>query len=139
MVGAWQEAWQVSDAALHAVSLSGSDEQLAFAAADTLYIKVKYDFDQLPPEARVPFRDSVLAHIRKFVPATADSPTHPAFGRLCLVVARLCVRMHEWKDPVRGLVSHLGLSPATLASIFNILAFVVEEVRASGVWAWRGG
>ncbi len=121
----------MADAALHAVSLGDGDTQLAFTAADTLYVKVKYDFYQLPPEARMPFRDSVLAHIRKFVPVAADSPTHPAFGRLCLVVAQLCIRMQEWSDPVRSLVANVGLTPATLASIFNILAFVVEEVRCT--------
>ncbi len=124
-----QGAWQVSDAVLAAVGLTREEEVLAFAAADILYTKVRYDFKQLPRQARLPFRDSVLAHMRKFIPMTSSSPTHPAFPRLCLVVACLCVRIDEWRDPIRSVVELLGLAPNTLPAVFTVFECIVEEVR----------
>ena len=127
--GLWQlqEAWTVADFVLRSVGLAREEEVLAFAAADTLLIKVRYDFFQLPVESQLAFRDSVLTHVKKFVPADQSQSPHPAFGRLCLVVASLTMRVAAWKDPLRSIVQLIGVSPASLASILQILTCVVEE------------
>lgn len=127
-----QAAWQVTDGALWTVGLCPEDQLLAFAAANVLLEKVRNDFDQIPPASRFGFRDSVLRLVKKFVPAPS-APLHPAFNRLCIVVAALAVQMGEWTDVVGDVVRLVGSDAASIASTFQIIALLPEEANSGYV------
>ncbi len=93
-----------------------------------------YHHPQVPDAARVPLRDSLLRHISKFMPALGASgasagPAHPAFGRLCLALASLCVRLGNCSDVIQGVVALLGTGLSALPSVFQILKHIPEEVE----------
>jgi hypothetical protein len=123
-----QVAWQLVDAILKQVPLDAPSQQLAFAAADVLLDKVRWDLSSLPQADQMALRDSVLVHITKFVPKVGSEGTHPAFGRLCLVVASLVVRVRGWTDIIPSIVASVGSATEALPSLFEILVHIPEEV-----------
>lgn len=57
-----------------------------------------------------------------------DSRPHAAFGRLCLALASLCVRLGSCTDIIHGVVGTLGVQLPALPSLFQVLKHIPEEV-----------
>jgi hypothetical protein len=133
-----QDAWSVVDTVLSAASTDRTQEVLTFAAADLLLAKIRTQFSQVPEGARLPLRDSVLRHIAKFMPSAVGREGHPAFGRLCLALASLCVRLGNCSEIVKGVVAVLGTQLSALPSLYQVLKHIPEEVCAMAVCASDG-
>ena len=66
-----------------------------------------------------------------FASAPPAPGSHPAFGRLCLALAALCLRFGSCGDVIHGVVAVLGTSTAALPSVYQLLKHIPEEVRAA--------
>ncbi len=122
-----QAAWHVCTSLLTAAGTEAEHTIIAFAAADMLLAKVRQQFSQLRAEDALPLRDSVMTFVRKFTPVHKGAAHHPAFNRLCMVVAALALQMPGW-SATELLTSLVSTDPLTLMTFIEILTILPEEV-----------
>ena len=74
-------AWTISDQLLQ----RQMDVETCYFAAQTMRSKIQYSFHELPPEAHVSLRNSLLDHLTGLTPATSQvrggftNPSHRSF------------------------------------------------------------
>lgn len=132
-----QAAWHVCTSLLAAAGTETEHTIIAFAAADILLAKVRQQFSQLRAEDALPLRDSVMTFVRKFAPVREGAAHHPAFNRLCMVVAALALQMPGW-SATELLTSLVSTDPLTFMTFIEILTILPEEVHIClcNCWQW---
>lgn len=83
--------------------------------------QIIFDLDQLPPDAVVALRDSVL----NLLVAFASGP-RPIQTQLCVCLASLAIQMVAWKDVLALVGSALGSSAGDC--VLEFLKILPEEV-----------
>lgn len=88
--------------------------------------KILNSFDELPDEAHISLRDSLIAHISQItIDTNAIIATH-----LCLAVADLALLMSQWQDPVRDLIERLSGNENSLWPLINTITLIPEEISS---------
>ncbi|KAJ0970466.1 hypothetical protein J5N97_023343 [Dioscorea zingiberensis] len=117
------DAWQVSDNLLH--DASSNIETLIFCS-QTLRSKVQRDFEELPPEAFGPLRDSLFGLLKKFNKGLPKVRT-----QITIAVAALAVHVPVEKWGGGGIVNWLndGMKshPEYIPSFLELLAVLPQE------------
>lgn len=86
--------------------------------------KIQNSFHELPDDAHISLRDSLIAHISQI---TID--TNPIIvTQLCLALADLALLMSRWDDPVRDLIERLSQNEKSLWPLINTITLIPEEV-----------
>ncbi|KAJ5595720.1 hypothetical protein N7450_002178, partial [Penicillium hetheringtonii] len=112
------EAWQTTHALLQSPDVP---VEAKLFAATTLKGKIVFDLDQLPPDAVVALRDSVL----NLLVAFASGP-RPIQTQLCVCLASLAIQMLAWKDVLATVGSALGSTAGDC--VLEFLKILPEEV-----------
>ncbi|KAJ5095055.1 hypothetical protein N7532_007346 [Penicillium argentinense] len=112
------EAWQTTHALLQSPDVP---VEAKLFAATTLKGKIVFDLDQLPPDAVIALRDSVL----NLLVAFASGP-RPIQTQLCVCLASLAIQMLAWKDVLATVGSVLGSSAGDC--VLEFLKILPEEV-----------
>jgi transportin-3 len=119
------DAWQVSDSVLH--DQNSTIEALYFCA-QTLRTKVQRDFEELPPNAPLSLRDSLMTLLVKFREGPGTVRT-----QLCLAMVALAVQLpsDQWGTGgvVHWLGSQLGAQPAAMPCFLELVT-VLPQVGA---------
>ncbi|QKX60522.1 uncharacterized protein TRUGW13939_07667 [Talaromyces rugulosus] len=112
------EAWTLTHAMLQATDIP---IEAKLFAATTLKGKITYDLDQLPADAVLQLRDSILSQLVAF----ASGP-RPIQTQLCVCLASLAIQMTSWKDVLGTVGSTLGSSAGDC--VLEFLKILPEEV-----------
>ena len=113
-------AWRVSDAILH----QKPNVESCYIAAQTMRSKIQTRFHEVPAEAHVSLRDSLMDHLQN-----VDEQTSPAIlTQLSLALADLVLLMTEWQGAVSDIINRLkSTKPAVLLEVLVVLP---EEVSS---------
>ncbi|XP_047316788.1 transportin MOS14 [Impatiens glandulifera] len=118
------DAWQVADNLLHDVS---SNQETLIFCSQTLRSKVQRDFEELPPEAFCPLRDSLTTLLKTFHTGPPKVRT-----QISLAVAALAVHVStkDWGDGgiVNWLRDQMKSHPECIPSFLELLKVLPEEV-----------
>lgn len=115
-------SWQIADELLQ----QKRDLHSCYFAAQTMRNKIQNSFHELPDDAHVSLRDSLIAHLGQI---TID--TNPIIvTQLCLALADLALLMSRWKDPVRDLIERLSRNENSLWPLINTLSLIPEEITS---------
>lgn len=90
------------------------------------YVCFQSFFHELPVEAHISLRDSLLQHIGAI---TADTD-QIIVTQLCLAVAHLMLQAESWADPISHLLGTLGTDVNHWWPIVEILTLLPEEVHS---------
>lgn len=128
-----QEAWQVADQLL----AEGTAESNAAAAArpehifaaQTMRVKIQYDWAELPQAQHAALRTSLMQHVLRF----GQGP-NAVLRQLCLAVGVLALHMEDWHATiVTDLIQSLTQPPETAASklpcLLELLLVLPEEAE----------
>lgn len=88
--------------------------------------KIQNSFHELPDEAHVSLRDSLIAHISQITIETNAI----IVTQLCLALADLALLMSHWEDPVRDLIERLSQNENSLWPLINTISLIPEEVNS---------
>lgn len=115
-------SWQIADELLQ----QKRDLHSCYFAAQTMRNKIQNSFHELPDEAHVSLRDSLIAHISQIT-----IETNPIIvTQLCLALADLALLMARWEDPVRDLIERLSRNENSLWPLINTISLIPEEVSS---------
>ena len=86
-------------------------------------LQIIYDLDQLPPDHRIPLRDTLLAAL-KHASATGSKAivTH-----LALAIADLLLQLPEWKNGLQDMIDQFGKTPETVPALLDFLKLLPQE------------
>eukprot|EP00041_Stephanoeca_diplocostata_P030293 m.913990 g.913990 ORF g.913990 m.913990 type:complete len:958 (+) comp23728_c1_seq2:149-3022(+) len=113
-------AWEVADHCLH----QKVPMEVLFFASQTIRKKIQYSFHDLPPDARLGLRESLLSNVTNHASSTPAVTT-----QLSVAVADLAIQMmREWSTSIQDLVTMLSAQPATISCLLDILAVLPEEI-----------
>lgn len=88
--------------------------------------KIQNSFHELPDDAHVSLRDSLIAHISQI-----NNDTDPVIvTQLCLALADLALLMAAWNNPVLELIEKLSGNPNTLWPLIVIITLIPEEINS---------
>lgn len=76
------------------------DLESCYFAAQTMRTKIQYSFHELPTEAHISLRDSLMQHLEQ----VNDSTNSVIVTQLCLALAALSLQMSSWQKPVLDLI-----------------------------------
>ncbi|KAL1139884.1 hypothetical protein AAG570_006861 [Ranatra chinensis] len=113
-------SWKVADEILH----TRTDLESCYFAAQTMRTKIQLSFHELPPEAYISLRDSLLEHISKVTKSTNSA----IVTQLCLALADLALQMSSWNRPVLDLINRFGSSSD--APLLELLTVLPEDVSS---------
>lgn len=88
--------------------------------------KIENSFHELPDDAHVSLRESLIAHLSQITIET----NHQVVFQLCWALADLALVMARWEDPVRDLIDRLSRNENSLWPLINTLALIPEEVSS---------
>ena len=113
-------AWRVSDAILH----QKPNVESCYIAAQTMRSKIQTRFHEVPAEAHVSLRDSLMEHLQN-----VDEQTSPAIlTQLSLALADLVLLMTEWQNSISDIINKLR--PTKPAVLLEVLVVLPEEVSS---------
>ena len=100
--------------------------ELQFLAAQTLNVKIRFDYaDQLPAASRASLRDSLLKYLLRH---SADGKAkYAVVKQLSLAVAALGLQMEEWLTVIADLGRFLGGEARTIPCLIDLLEVIPEE------------
>jgi len=113
-------AWTLSDQLLQ----RKVDVETCYFAAQTMRSKIQYSFNELPAEAHLSLRNSLLEHLTGVTPGTSQV----IVTQLCLAMADLILLMPEWTNALSELMSRLSGSSDTMQPLLEVLLLLPEEV-----------
>lgn len=100
--------------------------QSCYFAAQTMRNKIQNSFHELPNDAHVSLRDSLIVHISQI-----NNDTDPVIvTQLCLALADLVLLMAAWENPVQELIEKLSGNASTLWPLIVILTLLPEELNS---------
>ncbi|XP_060821726.1 transportin-3 [Bombus pascuorum] len=115
-------AWKIADEMLQ----QKRDVQSCYFAAQTMRTKIQLCFQELPAEAHISLRDSLMNHISQI-----NEHTNSAIvTQLCLALADLALQMSSWQKPVVDLINRFGGSTASLWPLLEVMTVLPEEVNS---------
>lgn len=115
-------AWKIADEMLH----EKRNIESCYFAAQTMRTKIQFSFHELPQEAHISLRDSLLEHISQI-----NEHTNSAIvTQLCLALADLVLQMTSWQKPVVDLINRFGTSTSNLWPLLEILTVLPEEANS---------
>jgi len=117
------EAWSCADELLRT---DGVATEVQYFAANTMRNKLRYDFQEVPAEARESLKVSLLGILARH----KDSPSNIQ-TQICLGVAELALQMEEWRDSVKDLVTNFGSSMELLPALLQVLSVLAENAEDS--------
>mgnify|MGYP002715730952 CR=1 FL=1 len=71
-----------------------------YFAAQTMRTKIQYSFHELPPEAHISLRDSLIQYVEQ----EDEGSNSVVVTQLCLALAALSLQMSSWEKPVLDLM-----------------------------------
>ncbi|XP_063222525.1 transportin-3 [Bacillus rossius redtenbacheri] len=113
-------AWKIADEMLH----HKRDLESCYFAAQTMRTKIQLSFHELPSDAHVSLRDSLLEHIGQ----VNDATNTVIVTQLCLALADLMLQASSWQAPVLDLIARFSRSSAW--PLLEILTVLPEEVNS---------
>lgn len=115
-------SWTIADELLQ----QKRDMQSCYFAAQTMRNKIQNSFHELPDDAHVSLRDSLIAHIGQI-----NNDTDPVIvTQLCLAMADLALLMSSWDNPVLELIEKLSGNQNTLWPLIVIITQIPEEINS---------
>ncbi|KIW13684.1 hypothetical protein PV08_08875 [Exophiala spinifera] len=114
------EAWNTTHAILQDSSIP---VEARLFAATTLKGKIIYDLHQLPAEALIPLRDSLLSLLQHYL-----AGPRPIRTQLCICLASLAIQLTTWKDVLSTVGSAVGNSSDGGDCLLDFLRILPEEV-----------
>lgn len=115
-------SWKIADELLQ----QKRDLHSCYFAAQTMRNKIQNSFHELPDEAHVSLRDSLVAHLGQIT-----IETNPIIvTQLCLALADLALLMARWKNPVPDLIERLSRNENSLWPLINTLSLIPEEISS---------
>lgn len=98
-------------------------------AAQTLRTKVIYDVSQLPTDALLPLRDSLLSCLETYTSPQAPTGSKAIVVQLCLALADLAYQVTEaqWPGVVPEMIEKFGSRPDKVTMLLELLKSLVEE------------
>lgn len=115
-------SWKIADELLQ----QKRDLHSCYFAAQTMRNKIQNSFHELPDDAHVSLRESLIAHISQI---TID--TNPIIvTQLCLALADLALLMSRWENPIHDLISRLSDNENSLWPLINTLSLIPEEISS---------
>lgn len=88
--------------------------------------KIQNSFHELPDDAHVSLRDSLIAHISQI-----NSETDPIIvTQLSLALADLVLLMSSWQNPIIELIEKLSGNPNSLWPLISIITLIPEEINS---------
>ncbi|XP_018403619.1 PREDICTED: transportin-3 [Cyphomyrmex costatus] len=115
-------AWKIADEMLH----QKRNIESCYFAAQTMRTKIQLSFHELPQEAHISLRDSLIEHISQI-----NEHTNSAIvTQLCLALADLALQMSSWQKPVVDLINRFGGNAANLWPLLEIMTVLPEEVNS---------
>ena len=112
-------AWTISDQLLQ----RKVDVETSYFAAQTMRSKIQTSFHELPAEAHVSLRNSLMDHLTTLTPATSQV----IVTQLCLAMADLIILMPEWPDALAELMAKLSVG--ALLEVLLLLPEAATSVR----------
>ena len=82
-----------------------------------------YDLHQVPIEAQIPLRDTVIALLRAY-----GRGPRPIRVQLCVCLASLAIQITSWKNVMETIGSTIGSGPDGADTILDFLRVLPEEV-----------
>ncbi|KAF5284574.1 hypothetical protein FQR65_LT02400 [Abscondita terminalis] len=116
-------AWTIADELLHLKR----DLESCYFAAQTMRTKIQHCFYELPIEAHVSLRDSLLEHISQI----NENTNTVIVTQLCLALADLALQMPTWNQPIYDLVNKF--SNTHTWPLLEILTVLPEELESGSV------
>lgn len=116
-------AWTIADELLH----HKRDLESCYFAAQTMRTKIHQSFHELPIEAHVSLRDSLLEHISQITETT----NNVIVTQLCLALADLALQMPSWQRPTIDLLNRY--SQSHIWPLLEILTVLPEELESRSV------
>lgn len=113
-------SWKVADEMLR----EKRDLESCYFAAQTMRSKIQYSFLELPQEAHVSLRDSLVDHIG----GVDDATNTVIVTQLCLALVDLALQMSTWQSPVIDLINQFG--GKNLGPLLEILTVIPEEANS---------
>ena len=113
-------AWTISDQLLQ----RKVDVETSYFAAQTMRSKIQTSFHELPAEAHVSLRNSLMDHLTTLTAATSQV----IVTQLCLAMADLIILMPEWADAIAELMAKLSGGGETVGALLEVLLLLPEEV-----------
>lgn len=102
------------------------DKESCYFAAQTMRNKIQNSFHELPDDAHVSLRDSLIVHISEI-----NNDTDPVIvTQLCLAMADLALLMAAWDNPVLELIEKLSGNSNTLWPLIVIITQIPEEINS---------
>ncbi|XP_045768939.1 transportin-3 [Maniola jurtina] len=116
-------SWKVADQLLQ----QKKDVPSCFFAAQTMRSKVQHNLSELPQEAIVSLRDSLVAHLEGISPETSP----PILTQLSLALADLALQMLSWQNCVSDLIKLF--SNKNYFVLLEILTVLPQEIDSSSL------
>lgn len=120
-----QEAWNTANTLLLAQELPLESRLFA---AQTFRSKTTFDLEQLPIEAQLALKDTLLDALVLYAQGPRVVQT-----QLCLALAGLALQIPEshWGSVVPGMIERFGGSPDTVGVLLEFLSVLPEEVSTN--------
>ncbi|KAG6461264.1 hypothetical protein O3G_MSEX012527 [Manduca sexta] len=116
-------SWKIADQLLQ----QKKDIHSCYFAAQTMRAKVQHNLSELPSEALVSLRDSLVAHLEQTSPETSSS----ILTQLCLALADLALQMQTWQNCVSDLIK--SFSNKNDFALLEILTVLPQEIDSSSL------
>lgn len=75
--------------------------EACYIAAQTMRTKIQYSFQELPPEAHISLRDSLMEHLDQ----VNENTNSVIVTQLSLAIATFALQMSRWEKPVLDLMT----------------------------------
>ncbi|XP_021198005.2 transportin-3 [Helicoverpa armigera] len=116
-------SWKIADELLQ----QKKDINSCYFAAQTMRSKVQHSLSELPPEALVSLRDSLVAHLESTSPETSAS----VLTQLSLALADLALQMPSWQNCIGDLIK--SFSNKNDFALLEILTVLPQEIDSSSL------
>ncbi|XP_053613097.1 transportin-3 isoform X2 [Plodia interpunctella] len=116
-------SWKIADQLLQ----QKKDVQSCYFAAQTMRSKVQHNLSELPSEAVVSLRDSLVAHLERTSPDTSS----PILTQLCLALADLALQMPSWQNCISDLIK--CFCNKNDFALLEILTVLPQEIDSSSL------
>ncbi|XP_063822834.1 transportin-3 [Ostrinia nubilalis] len=114
-------SWKIADDLLH----QKKDIQSTYFAAQTMRSKVQNNLSELPPEAIISLRDSLVSHLEGMPPDTSSA----ILTQLCLALADLALQLPSWENCISELIK--TFSNKNDYALLEILTVLPQEIDSS--------
>ncbi|CAK1600531.1 unnamed protein product [Parnassius mnemosyne] len=116
-------SWKIADQLLQ----QKKDEQSCYFAAQTMRSKVQHNLSELPSEAVVSLRDSLVAHLENASSGTSNA----ILTQLSLALADLALQMQSWQSCVSDLIKLF--SHKNEFALLEILTVLPQEIDSTNL------